>query len=196
LSLIHFSLKCNYSILLHNKTPIYSAWGLLRVCAACPTPRLNQSYELRPPWEQHLRYVPHRVRNGYNKGPAAPSSPAPFIIRSVLCISHKAPSVTWTRLYIMLNHCRHLECSFVAVSEFFLGSEMLVAPGLGNRKFRPTFHASQILGVTTTDAGVMSVLFPGSLERWCYALIVGSNNSNCSCHHCICAFGFPHFPLN
>jgi len=36
------------------------------VCAACPTPRLNQSYELRPPWEQHLRYVPHRVRNGYN----------------------------------------------------------------------------------------------------------------------------------
>jgi len=52
---------------LHNKTPIYSTWGLLRVCAACPTPRLNQSYELRPLWEQHLRYVPHRVRNGYNK---------------------------------------------------------------------------------------------------------------------------------
>jgi len=46
-------------MLLHNKTPIYSAWGLLRVCAACPTPRLNQSYELRPPWEQYLRYVPH-----------------------------------------------------------------------------------------------------------------------------------------
>ena len=45
---------------------MYSAWGLLRVCAACHTPRLNQSYELRPPWEQHLRYVPHRVRNGYN----------------------------------------------------------------------------------------------------------------------------------
>ena len=35
------------------------------MCAVCPTPRLNQSYELRPPWEQHLRYVPHRVRNGY-----------------------------------------------------------------------------------------------------------------------------------
>ena len=45
---------------------MYSAWGLLSECAACPTPRLNQSYELRPPWEQHLRYVPHRVRNGYN----------------------------------------------------------------------------------------------------------------------------------
>jgi len=36
------------------------------VCAACPTHRLNQSYELRPPWVQHLRYVPHRVRDGYN----------------------------------------------------------------------------------------------------------------------------------
>ena len=36
------------------------------VCAACPIPRLNQGYELRPPWEQHLRYVPHRVCNGYN----------------------------------------------------------------------------------------------------------------------------------
>ena len=34
--------------------------------AARTTPRLNQSYELRPPWEQHLRYVPHWVRNGYN----------------------------------------------------------------------------------------------------------------------------------
>jgi len=49
------------------KLPIYSSWGLLRVCAACPTPRLNQSYELRPPWEQYLRYVPHRVCNGYNR---------------------------------------------------------------------------------------------------------------------------------
>jgi len=50
---------------LKNKTPIYSTWGLLSVFAACPTPRLNQSYELRSSWE-HLRYVPHRVRNGYN----------------------------------------------------------------------------------------------------------------------------------
>ena len=48
------------------KLPIYSAWGLSRVRAACPTPRLDRSYELRPPWERHLRYVPHRVRNGYN----------------------------------------------------------------------------------------------------------------------------------
>ena len=40
------------------------------MCAACPTPRLNQSYELRPPWEQHLRYVPHRVHNGHNSSVA------------------------------------------------------------------------------------------------------------------------------
>jgi len=66
LSLIHFSCKCNYSILLHNKTPIYSAWGLLSVCADCLISRFNQSYELCSPWEQHLRYVPHWVRNGYN----------------------------------------------------------------------------------------------------------------------------------
>ena len=26
----------------------------------------GNSYELRPPWEQHLRHVPHRVRNGYD----------------------------------------------------------------------------------------------------------------------------------
>ena len=38
------------------------------MCAACPTPRLNQSYELRPLWEQHLRYVPLQVRKGYNIG--------------------------------------------------------------------------------------------------------------------------------
>ena len=36
------------------------------MCAACPTPRLNLCSELRPYWEQHPRYVPHRVRNGYN----------------------------------------------------------------------------------------------------------------------------------
>jgi len=45
------------------------------VCAACPTPRLNQSYELRPTWEQHLRYVPHRVRNRYNKWTRGPGTP-------------------------------------------------------------------------------------------------------------------------
>ena len=37
------------------------------MCAACPTPRLNLSSELRPSWEQHPRYLPHRVRNGYNR---------------------------------------------------------------------------------------------------------------------------------
>ena len=66
LSIIHFSCKCNYSILLNNKTPIYSAWGILSVCAAYPTPCLKHSYKFRPPWEQHLICVPHRDHNGYN----------------------------------------------------------------------------------------------------------------------------------
>ena len=64
----HLYISVVNAITLHSCTIKlqYSAWGLLKAYAACPTPRLNQSYELRPPWEQHLRYVPHRVRNGYN----------------------------------------------------------------------------------------------------------------------------------
>ena len=66
ISPIQFSCNCNYSLITHNKTPVHSTWGLLRVCAACPTPRLNLSSELHPSWEQHPRYVPHRFRNVYN----------------------------------------------------------------------------------------------------------------------------------
>ena len=50
LSPIQFSCDCNYSLIMHNKTPIHFTWGLLRVCAACSTPRLNPSSELRPSW--------------------------------------------------------------------------------------------------------------------------------------------------
>ena len=32
LSPIQFSCDCNYSLITHNKTPVHSAWGLLRVC--------------------------------------------------------------------------------------------------------------------------------------------------------------------
>jgi len=48
LSPVQFNCNCNYSLITHNKTPVHSTWGLLRVCAACPTPRLNLSSELRP----------------------------------------------------------------------------------------------------------------------------------------------------
>jgi len=48
LSPIQFSCNYNYSLITHNKTPVHSTWGLLRVCGACPTPRLNLSSELRP----------------------------------------------------------------------------------------------------------------------------------------------------
>ena len=32
LSPIQFSCNCNYSLITHNKTPVHSTWGLLRVC--------------------------------------------------------------------------------------------------------------------------------------------------------------------
>ena len=48
MSPIEFSCNCNYSLITHNKTPVHSTWGLLRVCAACPTPRLNLSSKLHP----------------------------------------------------------------------------------------------------------------------------------------------------
>jgi hypothetical protein len=50
LSPIQFSCDFNYSLITHNKTPVHWTWGLLRVCAACSTPRLNLSSELRPSW--------------------------------------------------------------------------------------------------------------------------------------------------
>ena len=45
LSPIQFSCNCNYSLITHNKTPVHSTWGLLRVCAVCRTVRLNLSSE-------------------------------------------------------------------------------------------------------------------------------------------------------
>jgi len=50
LSPIQFSCNCNYSLIMHNKTPVHWTWGLLRVCAACSTPHLNLSSELCPSW--------------------------------------------------------------------------------------------------------------------------------------------------
>ena len=61
------------------------------MCAACPTPRLNQSYELRPPWEQHLRYVRYRVQNGYNNvlsddGPVWPKQVGVILKLILICV--------------------------------------------------------------------------------------------------------------
>ena len=43
-------------------------WGLLRACAACPTPRLNLKFELRPSWNNiHDMFptgTPHRIQHG------------------------------------------------------------------------------------------------------------------------------------
>ena len=78
LSPIQFSSNSSYSLITHNKAPVHSTWGLLRVCAACPTPLLNLSFELRPSWKQHPRYVPHRVRAGYNSNSQFPPPPNTF----------------------------------------------------------------------------------------------------------------------
>ena len=51
LSLIQFSCDCNYSLITHNKTPVHSTWGLLRVC-------------LRPAQLPVLTWVPSSVSPG------------------------------------------------------------------------------------------------------------------------------------
>ena len=50
MSPIQFSCNCNYSLITQIKFPVHWTWGLLRMCAACLTPRLNLSSELRPSW--------------------------------------------------------------------------------------------------------------------------------------------------
>ena len=83
-----FSCNCNYSLITHNKTPVHSTWGLLSVCAACPTPRLNLSSEIRPSWEQHPRYVSHWVRNRC-KNIVGFTCPCPHYIQSILQLNKK-----------------------------------------------------------------------------------------------------------
>ena len=52
--------------------PVHWMWGLLRVCAACPTARLNLRFELRPsqnnmhvtftPEPRRIQHVFHEIR--------------------------------------------------------------------------------------------------------------------------------------
>ena len=104
-----FSCNCNYSLITHNKTPVHSIWGLLRVCAACPTPRLNLSSELRPSWEQHPRYGPHRVRNGYNRG-----IQYTYSIVLMVCITTFGPPCIYIYMYVCVCVCLCV-CLFVCV---------------------------------------------------------------------------------
>ena len=48
-----------------QQTPVHLTWGLLQVFAACPTPRLNLKFELRP-YLNNTHDVPHRDRAGYS----------------------------------------------------------------------------------------------------------------------------------
>ena len=39
-----------------QSTPLHLTWGLLRVCAEYPTPRLNLRFDFRLPWNNITRY--------------------------------------------------------------------------------------------------------------------------------------------
>jgi len=115
LSPIQISCNYNYSLITHNKTLVHSNWGLLRVCAACPTPRLNLSSRLCPSSERHPRYVRHRVRTRYNS--SAPnccdteqrsaSQPACFLPDAPVCWSlcHLAEGAYTMRLFVSVSVC-------------------------------------------------------------------------------------------
>ena len=45
-------------------TPVHLTLGLLWVCAACPTPRFNLMFELRPSWKNIHDTFPNRDRAG------------------------------------------------------------------------------------------------------------------------------------
>jgi hypothetical protein len=52
---------------MHNKLhPVHLMWGLLQVCAACPTPCLNQRFKLRPCW--------HNIHDTFPTGTAQDAS--------------------------------------------------------------------------------------------------------------------------
>jgi hypothetical protein len=50
-------------------TPVHLTWGLLRVCAACPIPRLNWSSSSVPPGKTSTIRSPPGTAQGYNTRP-------------------------------------------------------------------------------------------------------------------------------
>jgi len=92
--------NCHWYILVVSAVTPYSCTTKLQYilrgdyweCAACPNPRLNLSSELRHSWEQHLRYVPHRMRNGYKRERS-----------SILCNTHISCLVNTTFIVQAFN---------------------------------------------------------------------------------------------
>jgi len=68
---IQFTCDCIYSLIMQNKTPVHSTWGLLRVCAACSTPRLNLSSEPCPSW--------NNIQDTFLTGSPQDTTPLPYI---------------------------------------------------------------------------------------------------------------------
>jgi len=105
LSPIQFSCNCGYSLITHNETPVHSTWGLLRVCAACPTPRLNLSSELRPSWNNIQDTFSHRLLPaGYNTCPCDKATvtcdPPPHpSLHFLLHLAHQGFFIGWLTPY-------------------------------------------------------------------------------------------------
>jgi len=78
LSQIGFSCNCNYSLITHNKTPIHSTWGLLRLCAACWLPVLSWVPSsippgtipkiCSPPGPHQIQHICRNLRKGGHNG--------------------------------------------------------------------------------------------------------------------------------
>ena len=115
---IQFKCNCSYSLLIYNKTPVHSTWGLLRVCAACPTPRLNLSSEFRPSG--------NNIKDTFLTGSAqdttylltnllTPWCSVLLVKLTVLQLVKKFPAFHGTRRFITaLTSVRHLSLSWAS----------------------------------------------------------------------------------
>jgi hypothetical protein len=119
LSPIQFSCYCNYSLITHNKTPVHLTWGLLSVCAAWSTPRLNLSSELRPSWN-NIQYT-------FASGSAPDTShlQKPKEERMVL-ITSKQKNYKLCPWYHLVSVCMHIYMNVYRVLISVNGQELRV----------------------------------------------------------------------
>jgi hypothetical protein len=76
-----------------QQPPVHLTWGLLRVCAGCPTPRLNLKFELRPSW--------NNIHDTFPTGTAHDTTP----LRNILII------------FFYVGHQNHKELVFLFKKE-------------------------------------------------------------------------------
>ena len=132
---MQFSCNCNYSLITHNKTPVHWTWGLLRVCAACSTPRLNLSSELRPSWNNIQDTFPTR------------SAPDTTTVLNVIY------NVLGIHLFIIF---RVKTCRWTYIKEFFILSDAFFFVGV-------YFGQSSLHNVPTNKASLYKFLRDGNI---------------------------------